>query len=334
MGGMPYMGGMEPMGGVEAPEPEGPEAILADLEGQVEDIFANQCSNGFCHNVDQIQPRLVSEGVASVVGVTPSNPEITADYVTAGSPDQSYLWHKINGTQEDVGDAFGAPMPKVGALTELEIDTIRRWIYALDGVIVEPEVTPEPVDGPLGGIDDAPGPGGLDIPALPIAGTEEGDLPMDPEAGTQTPDPNPPMDPEPVTAGMDEETPEPAGDDTPPPMDDEPAPSAGEDTMPTPSDEEPETGGSADAPAPTGGMPEMGEVDPNPMPLDPPALDDTRSDDGGGDAGTSTEEEAEMPEPTKASSGGGCRVVLGKGPSSTWLFALLGLGLILRRRKV
>jgi hypothetical protein len=47
--------------------------------------------------------------------------------IEPGSPERSYLYHKITGTQADVGGS-GERMPKGGQLSDAEIQTIRTWI--------------------------------------------------------------------------------------------------------------------------------------------------------------------------------------------------------------
>lgn len=51
------------------------------------------------------------------------------DRIEPGAPDDSYLVHKIQGTQADVGGS-GVRMPVGGQLTQAEIETIRSWIAA------------------------------------------------------------------------------------------------------------------------------------------------------------------------------------------------------------
>jgi hypothetical protein len=57
----------------------------------------------------------------------PSMEMPTMRRVEPGDPDRSYLYHKITGTQADVGGS-GDPMPKGGRLSDAEIQTIRDWI--------------------------------------------------------------------------------------------------------------------------------------------------------------------------------------------------------------
>jgi hypothetical protein len=47
--------------------------------------------------------------------------------IVPGRPSASYLWHKLQGTQESVGGT-GDPMPKEGSLTPEQVEQIRSWI--------------------------------------------------------------------------------------------------------------------------------------------------------------------------------------------------------------
>jgi hypothetical protein len=49
------------------------------------------------------------------------------DYIEPGDPSDSYLWHKLNGTQLTVGGS-GGRMPKTGSLTSGDIKKIEIWI--------------------------------------------------------------------------------------------------------------------------------------------------------------------------------------------------------------
>ena len=42
-------------------------------------------------------------------------------------PQNSYLWHKLNGTMTSVGGT-GSQMPKTGSLTTTELALIEQWI--------------------------------------------------------------------------------------------------------------------------------------------------------------------------------------------------------------
>ena len=60
-------------------------------------------------------------------------------YVTPGDPTKSYLWHKLNGTQTEVGGS-GAQMPLGGKLDAKSLTAIEAWITGC----VEPEPAPAP----------------------------------------------------------------------------------------------------------------------------------------------------------------------------------------------
>jgi len=52
------------------------------------------------------------------------------NYIEANDPDASYLWHKINGSQGDVGGAGGMMPLGQGMLSGGDIMTIESWINA------------------------------------------------------------------------------------------------------------------------------------------------------------------------------------------------------------
>lgn len=65
-------------------------------------------------------------GYSAIVGVPSST---GTDYIEPGDTGTSYLWHKINGTQTDVGGS-GGQMPQGGQLSQADLDTIEAWILA------------------------------------------------------------------------------------------------------------------------------------------------------------------------------------------------------------
>ena len=88
-----------------------------------------------CHEMGGEWPTLeyVNSPWFSLVGV-PAGQNSLMNYVEPGSLDDSYLWHKINGTQIEVGGS-GLMMPKakVGQtepeeLSAQEFETIALWI--------------------------------------------------------------------------------------------------------------------------------------------------------------------------------------------------------------
>ena len=68
----------------------------------------------------------VGEAYGNLVG-TASQQLPTMQRVKPGSLNESYLWHKINGTQLEVGGS-GLIMPSNIPLSEEEIDLFARWI--------------------------------------------------------------------------------------------------------------------------------------------------------------------------------------------------------------
>ena len=111
------------------PPPSGPPTLSSD----VQPIFDNNCAFNGCHGGTILEPpekpmslaagqsRLNTVGVESfqVPGM---------DRIAAGNPDASYLVHKIQGTQGQVGGS-GQRMPlNLQMLSPVEIDVIREWI--------------------------------------------------------------------------------------------------------------------------------------------------------------------------------------------------------------
>lgn len=105
--------------------PSSPE--LVSLSRQVQSIFDAHCVQ--CHDSgDPIagQDLEPDSAFANVVHI-PATELPGMRRVDPGKPDQSYLVHKISGTQKQVGGK-GARMPLGGRLSDAEIHTIRDWI--------------------------------------------------------------------------------------------------------------------------------------------------------------------------------------------------------------
>ena len=107
---------------------EGPVSFADDIQP----IFSGSCAFSGCHGTSAnpaSKPMMLSAGEAydNIVEVTAA--ELPSMFrITPGSPDESYLIHKIQGTQSDVGGA-GARMPRGGSpLSQATIDLIRRWV--------------------------------------------------------------------------------------------------------------------------------------------------------------------------------------------------------------
>lgn len=62
---------------------------------------------------------------AAIVDIKSSS---SIDYVEPGDALQSYIFHKISGTQADVPMGSGGKMPQVGELSTDEITVIKTWI--------------------------------------------------------------------------------------------------------------------------------------------------------------------------------------------------------------
>lgn len=93
----------------------------------IAEILATSCVTG-CHEPGGEDSSLdLSDGpYYAIYGVTSDQSPLYL--VEAGSHEESYLWHKVNGSQGSVGGG-GARMPKgVAALTDEQIEAIADWI--------------------------------------------------------------------------------------------------------------------------------------------------------------------------------------------------------------
>ena len=99
------------------------------LASHVQPILSTSCALSGCHAGASPQEGMnLSSGLMhSNTGNVPSN-ESSLDRIEPGQPDQSYLVHKIQGTQGTVGGS-GVRMPFGGApLSQANIDIIRAWV--------------------------------------------------------------------------------------------------------------------------------------------------------------------------------------------------------------
>lgn len=103
---------------------------IPSFAGSVQPIFSASCATGGCHTGATPQENLdLSQGRAygAIVNV-PSVQVPTMRRVRPGEPDQSYLVHKIQDTQSQVGGE-GSRMPKdLAPLSADQISLIRAWI--------------------------------------------------------------------------------------------------------------------------------------------------------------------------------------------------------------
>ena len=84
--------------------------------------FSNNC--GSCHMGGSSSGGLAIS-YANIVGVEDSGSGL--DFIEGGSTANSYIWHKIQGTQSSVGGS-GSDMPKSGTITDEEECELREWI--------------------------------------------------------------------------------------------------------------------------------------------------------------------------------------------------------------
>lgn len=112
----------------------GPAAPPAYSEVQA--IYTTSCAVGRnCHGTIGAPPDLTA-AMSRATTVNVNSAQITMPLVTPGNLQNSYLWHKINGTMSTLPQCSmnncGTRMPMVGgaALSDAQIDTIRRWILA------------------------------------------------------------------------------------------------------------------------------------------------------------------------------------------------------------
>lgn len=106
---------------------DGDVSFAADIQP----IFTTNCALSGCHTGSQPQAgQNLSAGQAynNIVNVA-STTLPTMDRVEPGQPEQSFLVHKIQGTQGPLGSNMGERMPFGGdKLPQSTIDLIRAWI--------------------------------------------------------------------------------------------------------------------------------------------------------------------------------------------------------------
>jgi hypothetical protein len=105
---------------------EAPAPAMPSFATDVWPILEGRCANAGCHGNMTTVPLMPDSGGAftNLVGVASS---AGMDYVTADVPDDSYLWHKLSGTQTIAGGG-GATMPFGGQMCTAEMQTIYAWI--------------------------------------------------------------------------------------------------------------------------------------------------------------------------------------------------------------
>ncbi|MDO8519247.1 MAG: hypothetical protein Q7T11_03685 [Deltaproteobacteria bacterium] len=105
-------------------------ADTATLSSIQSDIFTPNCALSGCHSSTSAQAGLSladGDSFSNLVGED-STQASGLKRVLAGDPDNSYLIHKLEGTQAAAGGS-GSDMPKnASALSQEDIDQIREWI--------------------------------------------------------------------------------------------------------------------------------------------------------------------------------------------------------------
>ncbi|MBL8597237.1 MAG: hypothetical protein JNL14_05830 [Devosia sp.] len=103
-------------------------ADQACLDAWTRDIqpIVNRCVG--CHqNAAPAGKLSLQKGAAPANLLWVKADEADMPYVTPGDPSRSYLWHKLNGTQAEVGGS-GAQMPLGGKLDAKALGAIEAWI--------------------------------------------------------------------------------------------------------------------------------------------------------------------------------------------------------------
>jgi hypothetical protein len=106
--------------------------LVVDYEGDVQPIWNGNC---LCHmqnasGMMQAPLLTLNAGLSYDELVGAASEQLPGmDRVTPGEPEESYLWHKLQGTHLDVG-GMGDSMPQVGQLDAEDLAVIEAWIAA------------------------------------------------------------------------------------------------------------------------------------------------------------------------------------------------------------
>jgi len=109
-----------------------PSTVLsqARLAARVQPVLYGSCALAACHTPPFANHGLDFTTASSTRSTAVNVPSAESPLlrVLPGRPSQSYLWHKVSGTQVSVGGS-GDPMPKdAGPLAAEDLDAIRAWI--------------------------------------------------------------------------------------------------------------------------------------------------------------------------------------------------------------
>lgn len=107
-------------------------AVAVDYMADIQPIWDMRCVAG-CHiesGIAQTNGPILTAALSygELIDVpSPTVPDIVQ--VKPGSPNESYMWHKVKGTQANVG-GLGLQMPQGGMLSADELAKIEAWITA------------------------------------------------------------------------------------------------------------------------------------------------------------------------------------------------------------
>ncbi len=110
---------------------EGTEADRIFTE-ELQRFLEERCAEG-CHEPEGFNGHLfLGEDYGQDEFVEVASRQAPLLLVTPGNLDESYLWHKVQGTHREVGGE-GERMPYAGSmLSDAELDVIQRYILALE----------------------------------------------------------------------------------------------------------------------------------------------------------------------------------------------------------
>jgi mono/diheme cytochrome c family protein len=106
---------------------EPPDEPTVSFVNDVQMVFDFNCLS--CHQTGAENAGLnlgFGEAYADLVGVASTQSPLLR--VQPGMPSESYLMHKLEGTQQDVGGSGGQMPLGLGPLPEADLATIRTWI--------------------------------------------------------------------------------------------------------------------------------------------------------------------------------------------------------------
>lgn len=95
----------------------------------VHPLLYSSCAFTACHVKPLLGADLDMETPEAAAAALPLRPSVQSPLlrIAPGRPSRSYLWHKLNDTQADVG-GFGLQMPQGEVLTPEQMKVIRAWI--------------------------------------------------------------------------------------------------------------------------------------------------------------------------------------------------------------